>query len=240
MVNESLFLGKTFKYPPSHPPNNLEAIAIRKGKLLKFNLQWQLFQEESWTRKLDNIWESSIAESSYRTPFPHFITGHSPEDDEELSSRRLSCFLCFMRRFWNHVFTCVSLRPSADASSTLSGVERYLWASNLFSNPVSWGSLNTVLAFRRRQCLRAPIPSPKAKSGHPFPGNRGDPAKIPATEIPMGTLKYMTLYQGLFFLVIVGVNWRKTSGESLVIQSNTGHTVSSKLDAIIQLFPHIS
>lgn len=67
----------------------------------------------------------------------------------------LSCFLCFIRRFWNHVFTCVSLRLKADASSTLSGVERYLWAANLFSRPVSWGSLKTVRAFLRRQCFSA-------------------------------------------------------------------------------------
>lgn len=56
-----------------------------------------------------------------------------PEEDVELLvvvvvviSRRRNCFLCFMRRFWNHVFTCVSLRPNADANSTRSGVDRYL------------------------------------------------------------------------------------------------------------------
>lgn len=85
------------------------------------------------------------------------------------------CFLCFILRFWNHVFTCVSLRLSAFASSTLSGVERYRWAENLFSSPnknkkshsisskmllkchkpVSWGSLNTVRAFLLRQCFKA-------------------------------------------------------------------------------------
>lgn len=65
----------------------------------------------------------------------------------------LSCFLCFMRRFWNHVFTCVSDKLRAFASSTLSGVERYLCASNLFSRPCSCWSLNTVRALRRRQCF---------------------------------------------------------------------------------------
>lgn len=80
-----------------------------------------------------------------------------------------SCFLCFIRLFWNHVFTCVSLSPSAVASSTLSGVDRYLWASNLFSRPVNCGSLNTVLAFLRLQCLSAltPIPRPNAISDIP-------------------------------------------------------------------------
>lgn len=96
-----------------------------------------------------------------------------------------SCFLCFIRRFWNHVltcdrqvsapfskgfhsrtmemkclwcvcvcvYTCVSDRLRAVASSTLSGVDRYRWISNLFSSPDSWESENTVRAFRRRQCL---------------------------------------------------------------------------------------
>ena len=49
--------------------------------------------------------------------------------------------------------TCVSDSWSWLASSTLSGVERYLCASNLFSRPPSCASLNTVLAFLRRQCL---------------------------------------------------------------------------------------
>lgn len=82
-------------------------------------------------------------------------------------SRRRSCFLCFMRRFWNQVFTCVSLSPKAVASSTRSGVDRYRCPSNRFSRPDSCGSLNTVRAFLRRQWRRAftPIPSPRASSG---------------------------------------------------------------------------
>lgn len=54
-----------------------------------------------------------------------------------------SCFLCFIRRFWNHVFTWVSDRCNAAASSTLSGVLRYLCTSNLASKPASCWSLNT-------------------------------------------------------------------------------------------------
>lgn len=49
--------------------------------------------------------------------------------------------------------TCVSDRLSWFASSTLSGVDRYRWASNRFSSPFSCWSLNTVRAFRRRQCF---------------------------------------------------------------------------------------
>lgn len=43
-----------------------------------------------------------------------------------LTSRLRNCFLCFIRRFWNQVFTCVSLRPRAAANSTRSGVDKYL------------------------------------------------------------------------------------------------------------------
>lgn len=49
--------------------------------------------------------------------------------------------------------TCVSDRLSWFASSTLSGVDRYRWASNRFSSPFSCWSLKTVRAFRRRQCF---------------------------------------------------------------------------------------
>lgn len=55
----------------------------------------------------------------------------------------LNCFLCFIRRFWNHVFTWVSDKCNAAASSTLSGVLRYLCISNLASKPASCWSLNT-------------------------------------------------------------------------------------------------
>lgn len=49
--------------------------------------------------------------------------------------------------------TWVSDRLSAVASSTLSGVDRYRWISNLFSRPDSCESEKTVRAFLRRQCF---------------------------------------------------------------------------------------
>lgn len=49
--------------------------------------------------------------------------------------------------------TCVSDRLSAVASSTLSGVDRYRWISNLFSRPDSCESEKTVRAFLRLQCF---------------------------------------------------------------------------------------
>lgn len=134
-------------------------------------------------------------------------------------SRLRNCFLCFIRRFWNQVLTCVSLNPSAAANSTRSGVDKYLfslntkdvfnesafsdwklsaefvfwkkksckkfylWFSKRFSNPVNCGSLNTVRAFLRRQCLNAFtfIPSPRAISAeHPLPGKKLAPPNKPA------------------------------------------------------------
>jgi len=101
-------------------------------------------------------------------------------------SRRLSCFLCFMRRFWNHVLTCVSLSPNAVASSTLSGVDRYRCASKRFSRPDSCGSLNTVRALRRRQWRNAftPIPRPRASSGtQPGAPKKGAPPNKLAAKL---------------------------------------------------------
>lgn len=103
--------------------------------------------------------------------------------------------LCFNNYFSN--LPWVSDNPKAVANSTLSGVDKYLikwlilnkmykrlkryylWASNLFSSPVNWGSLKTVLAFLLRQCLNAliPIPIPSISgTWHPL---FGKPVKKP-------------------------------------------------------------
>lgn len=66
--------------------------------------------------------------------------------------------------------TWVSERFNAFASSTRSGVERYLWASNRFSSPLSCWSLNTVRAFRRRQCFEFGSP-PVNRELNGSPGN---------------------------------------------------------------------
>lgn len=58
-------------------------------------------------------------------------------------------------------YTWVSDRLRALASSILSGVLKYLCASNRFSNPFNCWSLNTVRAFLRRQCF--PPGSPPLK-----------------------------------------------------------------------------
>ena len=70
--------------------------------------------------------------------------------------------------------TCVSDKFSAEANSTLSGVDKYLWASNRLSSPHSWWSEKTVLAFRRRHCLpdseenKEENGMPKKKGKRPF------------------------------------------------------------------------
>lgn len=48
-----------------------------------------------------------------------------------------SRFFCFMRRFWNHILTCVSLSSRVAAISTLRARLRYLLKWNSFSSSVS-------------------------------------------------------------------------------------------------------
>lgn len=88
--------------------------------------------------------------------------------------------------------TWVSDRLSAVASSTLSGVDRYLWISNLFSRPDSWESEKTVRAFLRRQC---------------FPGNSAwcwnkAGICIPAGHRTVAWKRKLTLLRLLFSLFI--------------------------------------
>ena len=54
-------------------------------------------------------------------------------------------FFCFMRRFWNQIFTWVSLSWSAEAISILLALVRYLLKWNSFSSSVSCLVLKLVL-----------------------------------------------------------------------------------------------
>ena len=77
------------------------------------------------------------------------VTFESAEDISQsinYSDKYITCSICLLH-------TCVSDRLSWEASSTLSGVDKYFWASNLSSRPFNCWSLKTVLAFRRRLCL---------------------------------------------------------------------------------------
>lgn len=48
------------------------------------------------------------------------------------------CLLCFILRFWNHTFTCFSVKSSNAAISTRLGLQRYLLKWNSFSSSRSW------------------------------------------------------------------------------------------------------
>lgn len=54
-------------------------------------------------------------------------------------------FFCFMRRFWNQIFTCVSLSWSAVAISIRRARVRYLLKWNSFSNSVNCFVVKLVL-----------------------------------------------------------------------------------------------
>lgn len=70
------------------------------------------------------------------------------------------CFFHFVRRFWNQIFTCVSVRLSERAKLSLSQTDRYLVLLNLFSRATSCSYVNAVRArlglpsFERSEPLR--------------------------------------------------------------------------------------
>lgn len=74
-----------------------------------------------------------------------------PEEEEEEEEERvvvdapsLSRFFCFMRLFWNQIFTCVSLSSSVAAISTRRARVRYLLKWNSFSSSVNCRVLKLV------------------------------------------------------------------------------------------------
>lgn len=110
---------------------------------------------------------------------------------------RIACFcahVCFL--FYPSISfclcvrarTCVSDRLSAVASSTLSGVDRYRWISNLFSRPDSCESEKTVRAFLRLQC---------------FPGNSAWCWNKAGICIPAGDKKHSYNYPKIMLTRII-------------------------------------
>lgn len=79
------------------------------------------------------------------------------------------CRLCFMRRFWNQTLTCLSVRSSRAAISTLLGRHRYLLKWNSFSSSSSCVLVYAVLS------RREPPPPP------PLSTISGEPGKQAAT-----------------------------------------------------------
>ena len=66
-----------------------------------------------------------------------------------------SCnLLVFARRFWNHIFTCVSVSFSEDENSALSEIERYCFWRNFFSSSISCFVEKGVRGFRFGLCFR--------------------------------------------------------------------------------------
>ena len=70
-----------------------------------------------------------------------------------------SCsLLAFARRFWNHIFTCVSVRFNDAENSARSAMERYCFCLNFLSSASSCCVVNGVLGFRFVLCfLRAHV-----------------------------------------------------------------------------------
>lgn len=70
------------------------------------------------------------------------------------------CFFHFVRRFWNQIFTCVSVRLNESAKFSLSQTDRYLVLLNLFSKATSCSYVKAVLAllgfpsFERSEAVR--------------------------------------------------------------------------------------
>lgn len=77
------------------------------------------------------------------------------EDAIRIRSISDSCnLLVFARRFWNHIFTCVSVSFSEDENSALSEIERYCFWRNFFSSSISCFVENGVRGFRFGLCFR--------------------------------------------------------------------------------------
>ena len=58
------------------------------------------------------------------------------------------CFFHFVRRFWNQILTCVSVRLNERAKLSLSQTDKYLVLLNLFSKATSCSYVKAVLALR--------------------------------------------------------------------------------------------
>ena len=84
-----------------------------------------------------------------------------------------SCIrLDFARRFWNQIFTCVSVRFKLFENSARSAMDRYCFSRNFFSKAVSCCVVNGVRGFRFGLCfLKVQRRGPRA-SCSPDPGSR--------------------------------------------------------------------
>ena len=60
----------------------------------------------------------------------------------------------FARRFWNQIFTWVSVRFKEEENSARSAIERYCLVRNFFSNESNWDVVKGVLGLRFDLCFR--------------------------------------------------------------------------------------
>lgn len=70
-----------------------------------------------------------------------------------LSPGLMFFFFHFIRRFWNHVFTCASFKPKICASFALLVESRYFCSEKVFSRTRSWRSVKTVRDLRHLRPL---------------------------------------------------------------------------------------
>lgn len=132
----------------------------------KFSLLWSCCVE---LREL--FWKEQVSLSnraplrSYRGPASSSSSSlwmpssaHGPFPSPLWFSLLCVCRLCFIRLFWNHTFTCLSVRSNRAAISTLLGRHRYLLKWNSFSSSSSCVLVYAVLS------RREPPPPPPALS----------------------------------------------------------------------------
>lgn len=75
-----------------------------------------------------------------------------------------SCLFHLFRRFWNQIFTCVSVRCRLAASPARSELLRYLFMSKVDSSWKTWLLLNTVRVFFLRAEQSSGVSGPERAS----------------------------------------------------------------------------
>lgn len=218
MPTESAFCSKFFIWSSRYSPRftNYELSLLRNAgysgvlyhvTLISSSSSFSVCSSGLWglVRGLTSL-KSSLGRSpsaSLRSGLGLFLFGNvcSREPPVASSSRSL-LFRHFMRRFWNQIFTCESLRPSFSASFLRSGLLMYFCIWNLFSSPRRWRSEKTaLLIIPRRGFPRAfvahgktkPVPEKSPILPWIAPGNTAPPPGVPGWWLPVpepATVRY--------------------------------------------------
>ena len=131
------FTTSVLKRPPAH--NTTSLTAARRIEWLYTNTYTEILHlgTSSSTKKkpedltIPYLLSSLVIEGSWLSALP-FVPLLTPGRDPSFI-----LFFCFILRFWNHIFTCVSLSPRAAAISIRRARVKYLLKWNSFSNSVS-------------------------------------------------------------------------------------------------------